>query len=130
MKKVVFSLLLVFSVAAITSCQKTETNTESSTKNKILGTWYITSSTLNYYPAKVGAVWMFGDNGEWIIRWSDGKYFIYDNNLALYCQGDGFNLEIVKLNDTKMVLSGKYFSFDSDGDGMTPVDIELERVVK
>ncbi len=43
MKKVVFSLLLVFSVAAMTSCQKIETNTESSTKNKILGTWEIVS---------------------------------------------------------------------------------------
>ncbi len=142
MKKVVFSLLLVFSVAAMTSCQKIETNTESSTKNKILGTWEIVSlksGNSQYIYLQKGYLLSFWDmpffeghnltvygNDDYLEGW----YRVSDSRLMMNDFKAIYELEIEKLNDTKMSLSGKYWNEDYEVGSYYPIEMELERVVK
>ena len=145
MKKVIFSLLLVISVAAMTSCKKTETNTESSTGNKIMGTWKIVSvkggNSSNDIVQK-GDMLCFldskGDFGEGNnllytdhnyygdLDWDDSRYCISDSRLLLFIDDYFYDLEIVKLNNTKMVLSGNCFAWDDHN--YSSIDLELERL--
>ena len=142
MRKVVFSLLLVFSVAAMTSCQKIETNTESSTKNKILGTWEIVSlksGNSQYIRLQKGYLLSFWDMPFYegcnlTVYGNDnsyeGWYTVSDNRLMFFDAACHYELEIEKLNDTKMSLSGKYWYEDYKVGSYCPIEIELERVVK
>ena len=146
MKKVIFSLLLVFSVAVMTSCQKIETNTESSTKNKIIGTWEIVSvksgnsQYSQYLYLQKGYLLSFWDiyadyrNTSLIIYgggdYEGGYYCFSDSKLILDINSLHYELEINKLNDTKMSLSGKYWYRDYEVGSYYPIEMELERVVK
>lgn len=142
MKKVVFSLLLVFSVAAMTSCQKIETNTESSTKNKILGTWEIVSlksGNSQYIRLQKGYLLSFWDMPFYEgcnltvygnDNYYEGWYTVSDNRLMFFGASGHYELEIEKLNDTKMSLSGKYWYEDYEVGSYYPIEMELERVVK
>lgn len=142
MKKVFFSLLLVFSVAAMTSCQKIETNTESSTKNKILGTWEIVSlksGNYEYIKLQKGYLLSFWDmpfyEGYNLTVYGnddfyEGWYRVSDSRLMMYDASSVYELEIKKLNDTKMSLSGKYWYRDYEVGSYYPIEMELERVVK
>lgn len=148
MKKVIYSIYMFVVIATMASCQKTETNIENSAGNKILGTWKIVSvkggpSNPDYSLQKGDMLCFFNDCDEDLsdlicyfpnrYEWRSGSYDFSDNRLLLfldtyYTYIYYYDLEIVKLTDAKMVLSGVYL--EREGGVDHPIDIELERVNK
>lgn len=138
MKKIKFEVLIVGIMIGMSSCQKAET--------KIVGKWQVTFEQFDNKidPESVGAIWQFLDEGTFYgQRVIGGEYlscrYILNKKRLMLNGGDlanvyeAFDLEITKLNNKEMSLSGYWIDTWGEyeygaGYQYIPIVIELRKM--